>query len=100
MRVKLPGRRVSETFKRKVNGRSIFVGVGYSEEGNISEIWIDTAKEGTELRTMMNAFAMMTSLALQFGAPVDHLMSTLLKFPQGELTREIGEVLKEASKCH
>ena len=96
----LPKRRQSENFKKHVPGsqNAIYVTVGRYEDSSVGEVFIDVAKEGTELRLLMNAFAMMTSLALQYGAPMERIVTFLNAFPDTGIPKLVGEVLVEATK--
>jgi ribonucleoside-diphosphate reductase alpha chain len=91
----LPAKRVSENFKLTKGRHKIFVTVGYYPDGNPGEVFIDAAKEGTELRGIMNAFAMATSLALQHGCPLNEITESLRGFGEYELPSMVADVLKQ-----
>lgn len=64
----LPSRRITETHKVKVGNRSVFVCFGYYKDGTVGEVFIDTAKAGTEMKELISAVGKLASLALQLGA--------------------------------
>lgn len=91
----LPPRRRSDTQKVVVNGRSVFVGFGYYPDGRLGEIFISTAKDGTELQGVAHAFAMLASLALQYGCPPSELADALRGYPATEIPHHVGKLLEE-----
>lgn len=94
-RERLAGKRPCETIKITHGRRAVFVSVSRYPDGRPSEIFIDTAKAGTELKGIMHALAMSTSLALQHGCPMQEIVDALNNFNPGELPRSIGGALSE-----
>ena len=85
-RRRLPSKRFGLTQEAKVGGNKIFVRTGEYEDGTLGEIFIDMHKEGAALRSVMNCFAMLVSIALQYGVPLDVLVEQFVftRFePQG-----------------
>jgi ribonucleoside-diphosphate reductase alpha chain len=85
-RRRLPSRRFGITQEAKVGGNKVFLRTGQYEDGQIGEIFIDMHKEGAALRSVMNCFAMLVSIALQYGVPLDVLVEQFVftRFePQG-----------------
>jgi ribonucleoside-diphosphate reductase alpha chain len=85
-RRRLPSRRKGITQEAKVGGNKIFLRTGQYEDGQIGEIFIDMHKEGAALRSVMNCFAMLVSIALQYGVPLEVLVEQFVftRFePQG-----------------
>jgi ribonucleoside-diphosphate reductase alpha chain len=69
-----------------VGGNKIFLRTGEYEDGTLGEIFIDMHKEGAALRSVMNCFAMLVSIALQYGVPLETLVEQFVftRFePQG-----------------
>lgn len=60
-------------------GVKLYVQLGFYPDGRVGELFLDTSKEGSDLRHFMNAFAMAISLLLQVGAPVSLVAHTLEK---------------------
>lgn len=70
-RKKLPAKRRGFTQKAKVGGQVIFLRTGEYQDGTLGEIFIDLAKEGSTLRSLMNCFAIAVSVGLQYGVPLE-----------------------------
>jgi ribonucleoside-diphosphate reductase alpha chain len=85
-RRRLPSKRHGLTQEAKVGGNKIFLRTGEYDDGTLGEIFIDMHKEGAALRSVMNCFAMLVSMALQYGVPLDVLVEQFVftRFePQG-----------------
>ncbi|CAL1521487.1 vitamin B12-dependent ribonucleotide reductase [Chitinophaga sp. MM2321] len=70
----LPSRRTGFTQKAKVGGQAIFLRTGEYNDGTLGEIFIDLAKEGSTLRSLMNCFAIAVSVGLQYGVPLEEFV--------------------------
>ncbi len=73
-RKKLPTKRRGFTQKAKVGGQPIFLRTGEYNDGTLGEIFIDLAKEGSTLRSLMNCFAIAVSVGLQYGVPLEEFV--------------------------
>jgi ribonucleoside-diphosphate reductase alpha chain len=69
-RRRLADERQAITHKFSVGGHEGYLTVGLFEDGQPGEIFITMSKEGSTLSGLMDAFATMVSLALQYGVPV------------------------------
>ena len=67
----LPAKRRGFTQKAKINGQAIFLRTGEYNDGTLGEIFIDMAKEGATMRSMLNCFAIAISIGLQYGVPLE-----------------------------
>ena len=67
----LPAKRRGFTQKAKINGQTIFLRTGEYADGTVGEIFIDMAKEGATMRSMLNCFAIAVSIGLQYGVPME-----------------------------
>jgi ribonucleoside-diphosphate reductase alpha chain len=67
----LPAKRRGFTQKAKINGQALFVRTGEYNDGTLGEIFIDMAKEGATMRSMLNCFAIAISIGLQYGVPLE-----------------------------
>lgn len=67
----LPAKRRGFTQKAKINGQAIFVRTGEYSDGTLGEIFIDMAKEGATMRSMLNCFAIAVSIGMQYGVPLE-----------------------------
>ncbi|PSL49707.1 ribonucleoside-diphosphate reductase class II [Chitinophaga niastensis] len=70
----LPSKRGGFTQKANVGGQVIFVRTGEYNDGTLGEIFIDLAKEGSTLRSLMNCFAIAVSVGLQYGVPLEEFV--------------------------
>jgi ribonucleoside-diphosphate reductase alpha chain len=70
----LPAKRRGFTQKAKINGQAMFVRTGEYNDGTLGEIFIDMAKEGATMRSMLNCFAISVSLGLQYGVPLEEFV--------------------------
>ncbi len=73
-RKQLPAKRRGFTQKAKVGGQAIFLRTGEYGDGTLGEIFIDMAKEGATMRSMLNCFAIAISIGLQYGVPLEEFV--------------------------
>ena len=75
-RKRMPRERKSLTHKFSLGGHEGYITAGMYEDGTVGEIFLtDIGKEGSTLRGMMNSFATAISIALQYGVPLETLVS-------------------------
>ncbi len=70
----LPAKRRGFTQKAKINGQAIFLRTGEYADETVGEIFIDMAKEGATMRSMLNCFAIAISIGLQYGVPLEEFV--------------------------
>lgn len=70
----LPAKRRGFTQKAKINGQAIFLRTGEYNDGTLGEIFIDMAKEGATMKSMLNCFAIAISVGLQYGVPLEEFV--------------------------
>lgn len=70
----LPAKRRGFTQKAKINGQAIFLRTGEYGDGTLGEIFVDMAKEGATMRSIMNCFAISISIGLQYGVPLEEFV--------------------------
>ena len=73
-RKSMPAKRRGYTQKARVNGQVLFLRTGEYTDGTLGEIFIDLAKEGSTLRSLMNCFAIAVSVGLQYGVPLEEFV--------------------------
>lgn len=73
-RKQLPAKRKGFTYKAKVGGQPLFVRTGEYNDGTLGEIFLDMAKEGATMRSLMNSFAIAVSVGLQYGVPLEEFV--------------------------
>jgi ribonucleoside-diphosphate reductase alpha chain len=70
VRHRLQDERASVTHKFSIGGHEGYVTVGLYPNGQVGEIFIKMAKEGSTVSGLMDAFATSVSIALQHGVPL------------------------------
>jgi ribonucleoside-diphosphate reductase alpha chain len=70
----LPAKRRGFTQKAKINGQVVFLRTGEYADQTVGEIFIDMAKEGATMRSMLNCFAISISIGLQYGVPLEEFV--------------------------
>lgn len=70
----LPAKRRGFVQKAKINGQAIFLRTGEYNDGTLGEIFVDLAKEGSTVRSLMNCFAIAISVGLQYGVPLEEFV--------------------------
>lgn len=83
MRKLLPPRRRCVTSKVKIEGHTFYLTCGEYEDGSLGEIFIDAAKQGTFTNGILDTLARVSSIALQYGTPVEAVCEAMqgLNFP-------------------
>jgi len=75
VRRRLPADCRSVRHKFEIAGHEGYIHVGFYDDGSPGEIFIKMAKEGSTISGLMDTIATLTSLALQYGVPLDALVS-------------------------
>ena len=76
-RERLPDERPAVTHKFRVGEQEGYVIAGVFEDGTPGEVFIKIAKEGSTVSGLSDAVALLTSLALQYGVPLEKLADKL-----------------------
>ncbi len=74
LRRRLPDTRTAVTHKFDIAGHEGYLTVGLFENGQPGELFITMAKEGSTIGGLMDAIGTLTSMALQYGVPLDALV--------------------------
>jgi len=93
MRITLPNRRPSETFDVVHNDQCFHVSVGTDARGSIAEIFISSEKPGSYIEAAARDAAILASLALQHGCPVDTMRHALTRDHDGSPATIVGAVI-------
>ncbi len=75
VRRRLPATRQSLTHKFSVGGHEGYMTVGLFEDGSPGELFITMAKEGSTIGGLMDVIGTQTSMALQYGVPLEVLVN-------------------------
>jgi ribonucleoside-diphosphate reductase alpha chain len=76
-RERLPRRRSGMTHTVEVSGASVFLTTNQFADGRPGEVFAKWGKEGSTAGGLMEAFSIVLSLALQYGAPVEQIVTKL-----------------------
>ena len=74
LRRRLPETRMAVNHKFNITGHEGYLNVGLFEDGQPGELFITMAKEGSTIGGLMDTIATLTSLALQYGVPLEALV--------------------------
>jgi ribonucleoside-diphosphate reductase alpha chain len=74
MRHRMPETRVSLTHKFEIAGHEGYITVGLFEDSTPGELFIQMSKEGSTIGGLMDTVATLTSIALQYGVPLESLV--------------------------
>ncbi|MGJ4945181.1 adenosylcobalamin-dependent ribonucleoside-diphosphate reductase [Bradyrhizobium sp. HKCCYLS1011] len=98
-REKLPAKRRGYTQRSVVGGHKVYLRTGEYPDGRLGEIFIDMHKEGAAFRSMMNAFAIAVSIALQYGVPVEEYVDafTFFRFEPAGFVQEHDRIKSASS---
>lgn len=77
IRERLPDTRQSITHKFSVDGHEGYITAGMYPDGRLGEVFIKMAKQGSTVSGLTDTIAVLTSLCLQYGVPVDKLSEKL-----------------------
>jgi ribonucleoside-diphosphate reductase alpha chain len=75
VRRRLPIDRQALCHKFDIAGHEGYLHVGFHEDGTPGEIFIKMAKEGSTISGLMDTIGVLTSMALQYGVPLEVLVS-------------------------
>ena len=97
-RIRLPNRRLAETFELEVNGLQYTCTLGRFPDGSIGEIFLQNHKPGSQSDANARDAAVAASLALQFGCPLQTLRRALLRDSQGRPSTPLGAAIDAISR--
>jgi hypothetical protein len=93
VRDRLPNRRsaISTSFER--DGARFEMTAGYYPDGRVGEVFVNADRANSLLDFLMSDPAILASLALQYGAPLDEIRHALKRDIRGEAAPPIGLAL-------
>jgi ribonucleoside-diphosphate reductase alpha chain len=88
-RRRLPTRRPQITEKISINGASLILSAGIDpRSGNVSELFLAGSKEGSTMDVLASDAAVVVSVALQYGVPLDALARSISRIPTNQINPE------------
>lgn len=73
-RERLPETRRSLTHKFNIVGHEGYIHVGFYDDGRPGEVFVSMAKEGSTLAGLLDWIGIQTSIMLQYGVPLEHVV--------------------------
>jgi hypothetical protein len=92
-RERLPNRRPSVTFPFEVGGLHYRATISCFADGRVAEIFLANHRSGSQADANCRDAAVVASLALQFGCPLDVIRNALLRDMRGKASTPLGTVL-------
>jgi hypothetical protein len=92
-RNRLPNRRPAETIAFERDNLKYHMTIGLYPDGRVGEIFLNAAHANSLLDVMAHDAAIVVSLALQFGCPLDAIRHALKRDGQGTAASPIGAAL-------
>ncbi len=92
-RERLAQRRLSETVESEQHGMVLLGGFSRFNDGRLAELFLSAGKPGSAADIIASDAAVILSIALQYGAPLDVIRHALQKLPNGKAAGPIGHLL-------
>jgi hypothetical protein len=92
-RERLLDRRASESFSFRWNGILFAATISRFSDGRLAEIFLTNGKVGSDADAAARDSAVVCSLALQFGAPVETIRRAMLRDAQSVAASPLGQAL-------
>jgi hypothetical protein len=99
-RTRLPNRRQAETFELEVGGLHYTCTVGRYSDGRVAELFLTNTKSNSASDANARDAAIVCSLALQNGVPVETIRCALLRDSQGRPSTPLGVALDHIAGDH
>jgi ribonucleoside-diphosphate reductase alpha chain len=98
IRQHLPARRACETFSFECNGLRYTATVSRFGDGRLAEIFVGNSKAGSHSDAAAKDAAVVASLALQHGVPLDVIRKALMRDSHGRASSPLGVALDLLAK--
>jgi len=92
-RTRLSNRRYHETFSMRHWNLIYTIGLGKDTDGNVKEVFINCGRSGEQAETLARDSAVLLSIALQYGVPVEAMKKTITRNLDGSPTGPIGAII-------
>ncbi len=97
-RERLPDRRPAETFNVEACGLKFRATIGRYLDGRIDEVFLSNHKVNSSAGIMASDCAVVCSLALQYGVPLETLRHALMRHSRGKPPGPLGVVLDKLAQ--
>jgi hypothetical protein len=94
-RTRLPNRRASQQFAFTCNDLNYIATVSFFPDGTLSEVFLGNAKAGSHSDSAAKDSAVVCSIALQYGVPIDVIRKALMRDSRGKASSPLGEALDQ-----
>jgi hypothetical protein len=98
MRERLSNRRASEMFEVEALNLPFTVGISKYADGRMAEVFINNHKAGSAAGIMASDLAVVCSIALQYGVPVEVIRNALSRDAQGKASSPLGAALDQLAR--
>jgi ribonucleoside-diphosphate reductase alpha chain len=92
-RQRLPNRRSCETFTFEHGGMKYTASIARYADGRLAEIFISNCKTGSDTDAAAKDSAVVCSIALQHGVPLETIRKALLRDARGNPASPLGRAL-------
>ena len=89
-RRQLPGRRAAETFGFRCNNLDYTATISFFSTGELAEIFLSNSKAGSHSDSAAKDSAVVCSIALQYGVPLEVIRHGLLRDSSGRASGPLG----------
>jgi len=92
-RERLPNRRASETFEIEIASQKYRCSISHYADGRLAEIFLSNNRMNSDSDTAARDSAIVCSIALQYGVPVDVIRRALMRDSSGRPSGPLGHAL-------
>jgi hypothetical protein len=98
-RKRLPNRREAETFDVEALGLHFRATVGRYSDGRVGEVFLSNHRVNSMAGIVASDAAVVASIALQYGVPLDVIRGALMRDPRGKPSGPLGVVLDKIAQA-
>ena len=92
-RARLPNRRESQTLELELHGLRFTASFSFFQDGRLAEVFLQNHKPGSQSDVNARDAAVVTSIALQHGVPLEVIRRALLRDSHGVASSPLGAAL-------
>ena len=98
VRRRLPARRRSESFEIEAQGLTFTATVSRFDDGGVAEVFLQNHKAGSMAGINAADAAVVCSIALQYGVPIETIRHALMRDSRGRASGPLGTVLDKIAE--